>query len=221
MSVFTSVVGRKVLMAISGMFMLLFVVAHLLGNATIFAGAPALNAYAEKLHSLGPLVWVFRTVMLVALGVHVVFGVWLTLENWTATPKKYAVNRKLKVTFSSRTMIWTGALLFAFVAYHLAQFTLRITPDIVPQIGAVGPGDVFAMVTHSFGFLPIVAAYVVAMVVLFLHLRHGLQSFLQTLGLSNDRVQPKYIALAHVFSALFFVGFSAIPLLILAGILSR
>lgn len=221
MSILTSVVGRKVLMAISGMFMLLFVLAHLLGNATIFAGALALNAYAEKLHSLGPLVWVFRTVMLAALAVHVVFGVWLTLENWTANPNKYAIKRKLKVTFSSATMIWTGALLFAFLVYHLAQFTLRITPDILPQMAAEVPGDVFAMVTHSFGQLPIVAAYVVAMVVLFLHLRHGIQSFLQTLGLSNDRVQPKYVALANLFSALFLVGFSAIPLLILAGILSR
>lgn len=221
MSVLTNTVGRKVLMAVSGFFMLLFVVVHLLGNSSIFLGQHALNAYAEKLHSLGPLVWIFRLFMLAMLAVHVLFGILLTLENWAANPKKYAMSRKLKANFSSETMIWTGALLFAFLAYHLAQFTLRITPDIIPQAVAERPGDVFAMVTSSFRFLSIAAIYLAAMVVLFLHLRHGIQSFLQTLGLSNDRTQPKYVALANLLSALFFVGYSAIPVLILVGILSR
>lgn len=221
MPVLTNTVGRKVLMAISGFFMLLFVIVHLLGNSSIFIGPGALNTYAEKLHSLGPLVWIFRLFMIAMLAIHVLFGILLTLENWAANPKKYAVNRKLKANFSSETMIWTGALLFAFLVYHLAQFTLRVTPDIIPQAVAERPGDVFAMVTSSFRYIPIAAIYVAGMVVLFLHLRHGIQSFLQSLGLSNDRTQPKYAALANLLSALFFVGYSAIPVLILVRFLSR
>src|SRR3972149_7116547 len=119
MQILTNTVGRKVLMAVTGLFMLFFVIVHLLGNSTIFVGPSALNTYAEKLHSLGPLVWAFRAFMLAMLGLHVLFGVLLTLENWAANPGKYAVNRKLKANFSSETMIWTGALLFAFLVYHL------------------------------------------------------------------------------------------------------
>lgn len=208
-------------MAITGFFMLLFVIVHLLGNSSIFIGPSALNSYAEKLHSLGPLVWIFRLFMIAMLAIHVLFGILLTLENWAANPKKYAVNRKLKATFSSETMIWTGALLLAFLVYHLAQFTLRVTPDISPEAVATRPGDVFSMVIGSFRIVPITAAYVAAMVVLFLHLRHGIHSFLQTLGLSNDRTMPKYVVLANLLSALFFVGYSAIPVLILIGILSK
>lgn len=220
MPVLTNTVGRKVLMAISGFFMLLFIIVHLLGNSSIFLGQHALNAYAEKLHSLGPLVWAFRIFMIAMLAIHVLFGILLTLENWAANPKKYATNRKLKATFSSETMIWTGALLFAFLVYHLAQFTLRVTPDIIPQAVAERPGDVFAMVTRSFRYTTIVGIYVAGMVVLYLHLRHGIQSFLQSLGLNNDRTQPKFVTAANLLSALFFVGYSAIPVLILVGILS-
>lgn len=208
-------------MAISGFFMLLFVIVHLLGNSSIFIGQHALNTYAEKLHSLGPLVWIFRLFMIAMLAIHVLFGILLTLENWASNPKKYAVNRKLEANFSGETMIWTGALLFAFLVYHLAQFTFRVTPDIIPQAVAERPGDVFAMVTGSFRSVSISAIYVAGMVTLFLHLRHGIQSFLQTLGLSNDRTRPKSVALATLLSALFFVGYSAIPVLIVVGILSR
>ncbi|NNG45482.1 MAG: succinate dehydrogenase cytochrome b subunit, partial [Deltaproteobacteria bacterium] len=146
MQILTNTVGRKILMAVSGFFMLLFVITHLLGNSTIFFGQSALNTYAEKLHSLGPLVWAFRAFMLAMLGIHVIFGVLLTLENWAANPKKYAVNKKLKTNFSSETMIWTGVLLFAFLVYHLLQFTLRVTPDILPAAVAERPGDVYSMV---------------------------------------------------------------------------
>src|SRR3990172_3943181 len=84
MQILTNTVGRKILMAVSGLFMLFFVIVHLLGNSTIFFGPNALNTYAEKLNSLGPLVWAFRAFMLAMLGIHLIFGVLLTLENWAA-----------------------------------------------------------------------------------------------------------------------------------------
>lgn len=221
MSLLTSSVGRKVLMAVSGFFMLGFVVVHLIGNSTIFAGSGWLNAYAEHLQDLGPFVWVFRAFMFTMLCIHIIFAVILTLENWGANPGKYAVSKKLKITFASKTMIWTGLLLLSFIVFHLIHFTLRLTPDIVLGADEVGRFDVFTMVVSSFRITMIAAVYIFAMVVLFLHTSHGIQSFLQTLGLSNDILQPRYTMAGKLISALFLVGYGAIPVLILTGILAK
>jgi succinate dehydrogenase / fumarate reductase, cytochrome b subunit len=155
------------------------------------------------------------------LCLHVIFAVLLTLENRTANPDKYAVKKMLKATFASETMIWTGLLLLAFIVYHLLQFTVRVTPDIVLGNDAKNRVDVFTMVFTSFRITPIVLVYVAAMVTLFLHLSHGIQSIFQTIGLNNDKTMPQFGALGTVLSALFLVGYSAIPVLILAGILAK
>ncbi len=217
----SSSVGRKVLMAVTGFFMLFFVAVHLLGNSSIFLGPGALNTYAEKLHSLGPLVWIFRGFMFLMLAVHVWFAILLTLENSAANPSKYAVKKKLKATFSGETMIWTGVLLLSFLVYHLLQFTVRVTPDILPDAVANRPGDVYKMVLGSFRITTISLVYVAAMVTLFLHLSHGIQSLFQTVGCSNDKTLPKVTMVGKLISALFLVGYSAIPVLILAGILTK
>ena len=221
MSLLTSSVGRKVLMAVSGFCLLGFIVAHLIGNSTIFLGSGWLNAYAEHLQELGPFVWVFRSFMLLMLSVHILFAVILTLENWGANPGKYAVSKKLKVSFASKTMIWTGLLLLTFIVGHLLQFTVRITPDIVLAADEVGRFDVFTMVVSSLRITMIAALYIIAMIVLFLHTSHGIQSFLQSLGLSNDKLQPRYTLAGKLISTLFLVGFGAIPVLILTGILAK
>ena len=221
MSLLTSSVGRKVLMAVSGFSLFGFVVVHLIGNSTIFVGSGWLNAYAEHLHDLGPFVWVFRAIMLLMVSVHILFGVILTLENWGANPGKYAVSKKLKVTFASRTMIWTGLLLLSFIVGHLLQFTVRITPDIVLAADEVGRFDVYTMLVSSFQVVFISALYIFAMVVLYLHTSHGIQSILQSLGLSNDKLLPRYTLAGNLISTLFLVGFAAIPILILTGILAK
>ena len=208
-------------MAVSGFFLLGFVVAHLVGNSTIFVGSDWINAYAEHLHALGPFVWVFRAFMLLMLCVHIFFGIILTLENWGANPGKYALSRKLKVTFASKTMIWTGLLLFIFIVGHLLQFTFRVTPDIVLGADSVGRFDVFTMVVSSLRITATAGLYILAMVVLFLHTSHGIQSFLQTLGLSNDQLQPKYTLAGKLISTLFLIGYGAIPVLILTGLLAK
>jgi succinate dehydrogenase / fumarate reductase cytochrome b subunit len=214
-------IGRKAVVAITGLSMVLFVVVHLLGNSTIFAGPDGINAYAEKLHGLGPFVWAFRLVMLCLLGLHVIFAVLLTLENRAANPGKYAVKKMLKANFASETMIWTGLLLLAFLVYHLLQFTARVTPDIVLGNDAKNRVDVFTMVFTSFRITPIALVYVAAMVTLFLHLSHGIQSVFQSIGLNNDKTMPQFGVLGKLLSALFLVGYSAIPVLILAGILAK
>ena len=221
MKLFSDSIGRKAVMAVSGLLMVLFVVGHLLGNLTIFAGADGINTYAEHLHALPLVVWPTRVVMGVAVLLHVFLSIQITMENSKAKPDKYAVSRSLKATFASKNMIWTGVILGAFIVYHLLQFTVRITPDIVKGVDAKGRYDVFTMVVGSFRITWIALMYVAAMIALFLHLSHGIQSFFQTLGLSNDRTLPTYNALGKVISVIFLVGYCAIPVTILAGILTR
>ncbi len=221
MSLLSSSVGKKMLMAVSGLFMLLFVVMHLLGNSTIFIGSDWLNAYAEHLRELAPLVWAFRVFMISMLCLHVYLGIVLTLENWGANPEKYAVKKNLRATFSSKTMIWTGALLLAFILVHLAQFTFRATPDVVQAFDWKDRFDVFLMVISSLR-IPLVAGfYIFAMIVLFLHLNHGIQSTFQSLGWNNDRTLPRFSMGGKLLSILFLLGYGAIPALIIAGILTK
>jgi succinate dehydrogenase / fumarate reductase cytochrome b subunit len=207
-------------MAITGLLMVLFVVGHLLGNLSIFAGPDGINAYADKLHALGPVVWTTRIVMGIAVILHTVLAIQITMENSAAKPDKYAVSRSLRATFASKTMIWTGVILGAFVVYHLLHFTFRVTPNLVLQEDAANRFDVFAMVTNSFRSASIVLLYVIAMISLFLHLTHGIQSTFQTLGLSNGKLLPQYGLAGKVLSGIFLIGYGAIPVLILVGILA-
>ena len=218
MQLFKSAVGRKILMAITGQLMVLFVIVHLLGNSSIFIGPNGINAYAEHLHSLGPLVWVFRLAMLAFVLVHAIYGIQVSIENSTANSAKYAINTKLKRNFASENMIWTGVLLIIFIIGHISHFTLRITPDVAAFAGQV-PGNVFGMVTTSFSNGIIAFVYVVAMLVLCLHLFHGIQSFFQTMGWNSDKSLPVISQVGRVLAVVFLVGYSSIPLFILAGII--
>lgn len=221
MRLFSDSIGRKAVMAVTGLLMVLFVIGHLLGNLTIFAGPDGINAYAAKLHELGPVVWGTRVVMAVAVLLHIYLAIQVTIENSAAKPDRYAVQHSLRATFSSKTMIWTGVVLGAFVVYHLLQFTFRVTPNLVLGQDALGRFDVFSMVANAFASALTAIIYVVAMVALFLHLSHGIQSSFQTLGLSNAVLLPRYGVAGKVLSGIFLVGFAAIPVFILAGILSK
>jgi succinate dehydrogenase / fumarate reductase cytochrome b subunit len=221
MRLFSDSIGRKVVMAVTGLLMVLFVVSHLLGNSTIFAGPNGINAYAAKLHELGPVVWVTRVVMLAAVVVHLLISIQITMENSEANPTQYAVARMLKATFAGRTMIYTGLLLGAFIVYHLLHFTVRVTPGLVLGTDALNRFDVFTMVYTAFKSALTALIYVVAMVALFLHLSHGIQSTFQSLGLNNAKTLPGFGVLGRVLSFVFLVGYGAIPVLILAGILAK
>jgi succinate dehydrogenase / fumarate reductase cytochrome b subunit len=220
MQVFSDSIARKAVMAVTGLLMVLFVVGHLLGNLTIFAGAEGINGYAAKLHQLGAVVWGNRLVMGAAVLLHLVLAIQITLENSAAKPDKYAVSNSLRATFASKTMIWTGVIIAAFVVYHLLQFTLRVTPDVVVGVDAAQRFDVFTMVVTSLSKAAIAAIYVAAMFALFLHLSHGIQSAFQTLGLSNGFLLPRYTVAGKVLSGIFLVGFAAIPVVILVGLLN-
>lgn len=220
MQLLTSSVGRKILMAITGILMVMFVVVHLLGNSSIYIPG-GINAYAEHLHALPPLVWAFRLAMLVFIGIHIIFGIQLTLENNVANPQGYAVKRQLKANFSSENMIWTGVLLLLFVIGHILHFTAHLTPDIVANKLPDGGTDVFTMVVNSFSHPIVALLYVAAMIVLFLHLKHGIQSFFQTMGWNNDCTLPVITKAGTVVAVIFLLGYSIIPLSILTGILNK
>ncbi len=222
MNLFKSTVGRKILMAVTGLMLVGFISVHLLGNMSVFAGADGINAYAKHLHDLGPLVWVFRLVMLCLFAVHITFGIQLYLENRAATPDNYAVQKTLVTTFSAKTMVFTGLIILTFLLYHLLHFTVQITnPEIsshhLPLDAAMRP-DVFTMVVTSFQNIFIALVYVVALIALLLHLMHGISSWVQTLGWSTGTSQDKVTAIGKIVAIVYGLAYIAIPLFILARI---
>ncbi len=218
-TIFRSSVGRKIIMAVTGVMLMAFVCVHLLGNSTVFFGAGAINAYAEHLHSLGPLVWVFRLAMLGLFAVHIIFGIQLTLENSAATPEKNVQIKRLRTGFAAQTMIVSGLVLLAFVVYHLLHFTVQVPGMGVYEFNeATHMTNVFIMVASGFKQVFTVLLYVVGMIFLALHLSHGFQSFFQTLGLNNDRSLPLFGAISKVFGVVILFGYISIPLLIIFGL---
>ncbi len=199
--------------------MLLFIIIHVLGNSTIYFGW--LNAYAEHLHALPPLVWTYRIVMIGVFSLHFFFGIQLTLENQSAKPRSYAVRRSLSATFAGKNMIWTGLIIGAFLIYHLLHFTLQVTnPEMSASrhLDAMGRPDVFRMVVSSFQNFFISFAYCGAVAALALHLTHGTQSFFQTFGLNNDTTLPVIIKAGTLAAFILFLGYIAIPVTIFTGI---
>ena len=207
-----SSVGRKILVAVTGVMLVAFICVHLLGNMSLFAGADAINAYAEKLHSLGPVVWIFRAAMLGIFTVHVIFAVQLSFENSSARPEAYMQKVNEEATFMSRNMLITGGVLLAFVVYHILHFTARIVgvENVETLVDATGRFDVYTMVVQSFNSAFIAGVYIVSMICLFLHLAHGVGSFFQTLGLTNDSTFDAVGKLGKVVSIVLLVGYVAV-----------
>jgi succinate dehydrogenase / fumarate reductase cytochrome b subunit len=215
----TSTVGRKILMAVTGQMMILFVIIHLLGNTTIYFSN--LNAYAAALHALPVLLWMIRLFMVAMLCLHIYFGIVVTLENKKAKPQSYAVANHLSATFAGRNMIWSGSLIGAFLVCHLLHFTFQIIDPAVSAIhnpDALGRPDVLMMVVRSFQNIGIVSFYVVSMTGLLLHLFHGIQSSFQTWGLNNERTLPVFVKAGTTMALILFLGYAAIPVVIVAGI---
>lgn len=186
-----SSIGGKTTMAVTGVLLFLFVVAHLAGNLQLLAGPKAINDYAEFLHSKPGLLWVARIGLLAIFGLHVATGIRLSRQNKAARPVGYAFEATVQASFASRSMLLSGLSLLAFVIYHLLHFTLGAVHGADHALKAQGGGhDVYSMVVASFSQMPIVLAYVSFQVLLFLHLSHGLQSFAQTLGFHHAKYTP-------------------------------
>ena len=210
-----SSLGLKIVMAVTGLILFGFVVAHMIGNLQVYLGPEVFNHYAELLRELGHgmALWIARAGLLVAVGLHI-WSAWrLTLMNNAARPVGYRETERRESTYASRTMRWSGPILLLFILYHLAHFTLGTAhPQFVE-------GDVYGNVIVGFQSTPVVAFYVAAMLALGLHLYHGIWSMLQTLGLSH----PRYDHLRHAFATLVavvvVVGNISFPLAVLTGLL--
>ncbi len=207
------------MMAFTGQIMVLFVIIHLLGNTTVYFSS--LNAYAAALRAMPLLLWLVRLVLAAALVIHVYLGIVLTLENRKAKSGPYAVSNHISATFAGRNMIWTGALIVAFLIYHLLHFTIQI---ISPEFAALrhpdafGRPDVFMMVVRGFQRGGTALLYVFFMTTLLLHLTHGIQSSFQSWGLNNDRSFPVITRGGQIAATILFLGYASMPIVIVMGI---
>lgn len=215
-----SSVGTKYLMAISGVALLLFVIAHMAGNLLVFAGQDALNEYAAGIKGLGPLLWVMRAGLLGIALLHVACAARLTLQNRAARPVAYEQLQPLRSTYASRTMVMSGVIILAFVAFHLLHFTLGAThPEHFALQDAQGRHDVYSMVLLGFRQVPVAIAYVVAMVLLGLHLSHGIASLFQTVGWTAPKYRAFTTWTGRGIAALIVLGNCAMPLAALCRVL--
>lgn len=238
-NLFTSSIGRKILMAVTGLVLVGFVTGHLFGNLQIFLAPDHINGYAHFLQGLGPALWLVRLVLLAAVVVHVWAAVVLTLESKGARgPEKYGVHRWLRASLASRYMRMSGFVVLAFILYHLAHFTLglagtesfktNLTPWTMLEdarefgipLAAAGQkvDDVYSMVFLGFANPLVSLFYIVATSLLSLHLWHGTDSIFQTLGLRNGSWSTCLRRIVAVYCLVYFLGNLAIPGAILTGI---
>lgn len=212
-SLIWSSVGKKVLMAVTGLSWIGFVTMHLLGNLTLFVGADTFNLYSHKLISLGPLLWVAEAGLVIILLTHIVSGLSVTLENWRGRTSRYAVAANAGgasyKTFSSRTMIYTGSLILLFIVIHVWMF--KYGPEYKTTIHGTEVRDLYRLIAECFQQPLIVVFYVVSMIFLGLHLRHGFWSAFQTLGLWHKKWTPVVYAVGTFYAILFSLGFIILP----------
>jgi succinate dehydrogenase / fumarate reductase cytochrome b subunit len=213
-----SSLGRKYLMAISGVLLFLFVLVHMLGNLQVFLGPESLNAYGAFLKSKPGLLWSMRLILLIIVAFHIVTGIQLALQNRRARPVRYANSKPPYATLASRTVLISGLIIFLFVAYHLMQFTLGMTnPEYLHLEDSKGRHDVYRMTIEGFSSPGVTLFYVIAMGLLCLHLSHGVSSAFQSLGLKNKRTESLICRLSQVSAIIIFVGNSSMPLAVLFG----
>ncbi len=211
---YSTTVGKKAVMAVTGAIGFGFLLAHLAGNLQMFAGREQMNHYAEALRAVPAMLYGARLVLLLAVILHITAAVQLTLLKNAARPVGYVKKKPTTSSYASRTMYWSGPIIGAFILFHLAHFTWGI---VHPDFRELQPYD---NVVAGFHVLPVTFFYILAMVLLGLHLNHGLWSMFQSLGISHPKYTPKLKAFAVLFSVLITAGFISIPVAVLAGILS-
>jgi succinate dehydrogenase / fumarate reductase cytochrome b subunit len=212
-------VGKKIIMAVTGMMLVGFLMGHLLGNLQIFTGEPShINAYGALLHAEPALLWVVRLVLLTAVGLHVVSSAQLWLLARAARPVGYYKKEDPGATYAARTMVWSGPIVAAFVIFHILHLTMG---KVGLEFRHTGDGhvDVYTNVVTGFQNPVVSGFYIVAMAMLCLHLYHGVWSMFQSLGVSHPKYTPLLKKLAVVLSLGLAIGNISIPVSILAGVI--
>ncbi len=218
-----STIGAKALMAVTGVALLLFVLGHMVGNLQVFGGRDMLNKYAHTLQSLGPLLWVIRGALLAILLLHVWAALQVTRANRAARPVAYEHARQdLATSYAARTMLVSGVVVVLFLIYHVLHFTVGAV-DFAGSYGGHADldgtevHDVYGMVIGGFKHLPTALIYVVANLILVMHIAHGAASLLQTLGFRSQANAGKVRAFGLGFGVLIGIGNLAMPLSIMFG----
>jgi succinate dehydrogenase / fumarate reductase, cytochrome b subunit len=208
-----SSVGKKVIMAVTGLIMVAYLITHVLANLLVFQGPSKINAYSAFLHGTGGALWAVRLVLLAALVLHVVAAVQLAARRFDARPVGYAAGWTPQVsTWASRTIRWGGGLILVFLVYHILHFTVGTAhPGFVE-------GDPYHNVSTGFRNLGVVIVYLVAMAAVGLHLYHGIWSSGRSLGMSPPSPHPFRRTAAIVLALVIWLGFTVIPLAVYAGV---
>jgi succinate dehydrogenase / fumarate reductase cytochrome b subunit len=219
--IYGSSVSKKVAMAASGVILVLWIGAHMLGNLKAFLGPESINSYAEGLRTFGEpflphgsLLWMVRAGLLFSVGIHILAATQLTLQSRAARPVAYRHTPHMETSYASRTMRWGGVIILLYVIYHLFHMTLGTAHP------AFVPGDVYLNLVTGFQAWPVVLAYVIATLALAMHLQHGIWSALQTVGASHPRVERLRRAGAAAIAVAVFAGFVSVPLAVLLGVLA-
>lgn len=221
-----SSLGKKYIMAVTGLALFVFVMGHLLGNLQIFLGRDAVNTYAAFLKSVPELLWGARLGLLLMVGLHIWAAIQLTVENRAARPIAYADLRPSGASYASRTMIWSGLIIAAFIVYHLLHFTVGwVDPSFMEMKETLGDGterhDVYGMLIAGFSKPLVSLFYMVAIGLLCVHLSHGVASLFQSLGIKGGAWAGWIDRGAVVAATIIFLGYISIPLSVLMGLVTN
>ena len=219
---YASSIGKKIIVAVTGLALLGFLLGHMVGNLKIFLGPEKLNSYAAWLHSMPELLWLARIGLLTAFTLHIVTTILLVIQNRAARESRYEFDKTVQASRASRTMMITGSIILCFVIFHIFHFTLQVAfgyndPN-GPYFDVNGRHDVYKMVVHSFSQVPLISFfYIFSVGLLCLHLSHGFSSVFQTLGLRTERSWPIIRAAGIGYALLIFIGNISIPIAAMLG----
>jgi succinate dehydrogenase / fumarate reductase cytochrome b subunit len=200
----SSSIGKKMLMALTGLFFCVFLFTHLIGNLMIYGGKTAFNTYSVKLHTLGFLINIIEMGLLLCAIVHVSLGIILYYQNWRARPVGYVKNKNAGGrTLSSATMPYTGLYLLIFVIIHLINFHFSNRTE---------DGGIYQVVSSMFSNPAYAVYYLFSMIVAAFHIKHGIWSAFQTLGINHPKYMPLIKNVSFMFSIITAIGFGSIPL---------
>lgn len=211
---YEATIGKKAVMAATGVVLFGYVVGHMIGNLQIFLGREQINRYAALLHSAPALLWGVRALLIACVLTHIVAALQLWWLQRKARPVSYVKKKDNGGDYASVTMMWSGPILGAFIVFHI----LHLTADRVPGL-ALDPEDVYANIVNGFLHPVVSAAYIVAVSLLMLHLYHGLWSMFQSVGANHPRYTPVLKALARAIAIVLLAGYASIPVSVMAGLI--
>jgi len=220
-----SSIGKKWIVALTGLVLVAYVLGHLAGNLQIFLPDKGrINAYGAFLHSLGPLLWAIRGFLLACLIIHIGTTIQLAIENRRARPERYEGARYREASWAGRSMVMSGLIVLCFIIFHILHFTtMTIRPEFANLKEVMPDGterhDVYRMVVEGFQQPAASCFYILGMILLCMHLSHGFGSVVQTLGLNSSRLAPWLVNGGRMLAIIICIGYIAIPIAVMTHIL--